>query len=225
MKKILTFLLAALMLVSLVACGANNSNNKKHDDNTSQNETKKPDDTKNAATPDEIEAAIAKAIGKEYLCDTDISAEDLSLKWDLDMTKIESYVAKENAISSVNLDVVVVLKCKEGYTDTAVEKLNQHYGQFVNYIYQYPFSVAKVTGGRLYRNGDILALIVAGASPADDATSEDEAKLAVEEYTKIDTAIKLYFSDLKNLAVVPEDNGGFSFDDGGFNYDDGPLVG
>lgn len=219
MKKVIAFILAALMLVSLAACSSNSGKDNKKPDNRN-------DGKLTEAAPSEIDAAVAKALGKGYLCDTDIDKDTLANTIGLDLTKIDSYTAKQNSIASVNLDCVIVLKVKDGYADEAVKHLNEYYAQLVDYVRQYPFGVAKVEGAKLYKNGNTIALILAGDPGADDITAEAEAKLATAEYKKIDDAVKGWF-DLKNLAVMPkEDNGG---NGGGFiesnDMEGGGLIG
>lgn len=192
MKKLVLILLSLVMVFSMAACGQNGNDNKGKADIT--------------ATPDEIEQKIAEAIGKDnYLCDTDIDKDWLQNSYQLDMSKIESYVAKQNSISSVNVDTVIVLKVKDGYADDAVKALNENYEQLVSYIRQYPFGTAKVLNGRLYQSGNYVVYVIAGASyEGEDA--EAEAKLATSEYAKIDEALKGVFGTLpKNLAVAQED--------------------
>ena len=73
-----------------------------------------------------IEKTIADAVGADnYLCNTDIEENWLKNYYGFDMSKIEEFIAKQNAISSVNLDTVLVLKVSDDYVDTAVELLNQ----------------------------------------------------------------------------------------------------
>lgn len=147
---------------------------------------------------------------------------------DIDLSQIESYSAKQTAITAVYLDTVLVMKCKSGYADTAVDILNENYARTISYIRQYPFSVAKVEGARLYKIGDIVMFIMAGDDAPSDASAEDEAKLAASEYEKIDNTIKALFGSVpKNLAVITEpeivDNGeGF---DGGFVFDEDEFDG
>lgn len=191
MKKFLLLFLSAAIILSLAACGKGADNG-----------------GTTTATPAEIEQKIADAIGKDnYLCDTEIDKDWLQSTFQLDMSKVESYVAKQNSIGSVNPDTVVILKTKDGYADDAVKALNTYFAQIVDYIRQYPFGTAKVMNARLYQSGDYVIYIVAGAS-YDGEDSEAETKLAVSEYAKIDEAIKSVFGTLPdNLAVVPEDDG------------------
>ncbi len=191
MKRIVIFLMTSAILLSAAACG---TSGKKANGIT--------------ATPAEIEQKIADAVGKDnYLCDTEIDKDWLESSWQLDMSKVESCVAKQNSIGSVNPDTVIVLKTKDGYADDAVKALNTYYAQTVDYIRQYPFGTAKVMNARIYQYDDYVLYIIAGAS-YDGDDSEAEAKLAVSEYAKIDTALKDLFGTLpSNSAVVPEDDG------------------
>lgn len=218
-KKIALILLSLVMALGIVACGKA-TDNKKTDDNGKGNTTV-------TATPAEIEQKIADAIGKDnYLCDTEIDKDWMQNSFQLDMSKVESYVAKQNSIASVNPDTVIVLKTKDGYADEAVKLLNESFAQMVSYIRQYPFGTAKVMNGRLYQSGNYVIYVIAGAS-YDGEDTEAEAKLATSEYAKIDEAVKSVFGTLpKNSAVVPEDdgnNGGLIVPDD--NNGDAPIVG
>lgn len=203
-KKIALIFLSILMIFSFAACGkgTNDNNDNKNDDNGKNN-------TVVTATPAEIEQKIAEAVGNDnYLCNVDIDEDWLKNIYRLDTSKIESYVAKQNSIGSVNPDTVIVLKTKDGYADEAVKAINEGYDQIVSYIRQYPFGTAKVLNARLYQSGDYVIYVIAGAS-YDGEDAEAENKLAVSEYAKIDEVIKSVFGKLpKNSAVVPEDNGG-----------------
>lgn len=193
MKKFLLLFLSAAIILSLAACG-------KGADNGGGSTT---------MTPAEIEQKIADAVGKDnYLCDTEIDKDTLQNVYRLDLSKVESYAAKQNSVASVNPDTVIVLKAKDGYAADAVKALNEGYAQIVDYIRQYPFGTAKVLNARIYQSGDYVVYIIAGAS-YDGEDSEAEAKLAAAEYAKIDEAVKSVFGTLpNNSAVVPEDNGG-----------------
>ncbi len=199
-KKIALILLSLVMALGIVACGKA-TDNKKTDDNGKGNTTV-------TATPAEIEQKIADAVGKDnYLCDTDIDKDWLQNSFQLDMSKVDSYVAKQNSISSVNPDTVIVLKVKDGYADEAVKALNTSFAQVVDYIRQYPFGTAKVLNARIYQSGNYVMYILSGAS-YDGEDSEAENKLAVSEYAKIDEAVKSVLGTLpNNSAVVPEDDG------------------
>ena len=204
MKKFIALFLAALMLLSFAACSANQNNNGKNNESTNTNESKKDTPAKTDKTPAEIETAIAKALGDGYLATVDIPEDEIALSalGYLDLTKVRTYVAKQAVVSSVDPDTVVIVECEDGYADEAVAKLNESFAQTVSYIRQYPFGVAKVEGARLYKVGNIVMLIIAGAS-FEGEDKEAEAKLAVEEYKKVDAAVTEIFGSLpENLAEL-----------------------
>ena len=217
-KKIALILLSLVMAFSIASCGKATDNNKT-DDNGKGNTTI-------TATPAEIEQKIADAIGKDnYLCDTDIDKDWLQNSFGFDLSKIESYAAKQNSVSSVNPDTVIILKVKDGYAEEAVKILNTSYSQMVDYIRQYPFGTAKVLNARIYQSGNYVMYILAGAS-YDGEDSEAENKLAVSEYAKIDEAIKNIFGSLpNNSAVVPENDGSAGGQISSDDNDDMPLLG
>lgn len=215
LKRILVAALAALMLIGCVACNNNSSNpgdgTKKDQTTASPDSTKKPEDTKKAdvnLTPAEIEKKIADAVGADnYLCMVDCDPEYLFNYYGLDRDKVEAVVAKESTITSVNLDKVIVMKVKDGYADAAVEALNKSYAQTVGYIRQYAFGVQKVLNARIVNEGNYVIFALAGAS-YDGEDSEAELKLAEAEYAKIDAALsEIFGGEIKNLAVVPADDG------------------
>ena len=112
MKKFLLLFLSAAIILSLAACG-------KGADNGGDSTT---------MTPAEIEQKIADAVGKDnYLCDTEIDKDTLQNVYRLDLSKVESYAAKQNSVASVNPDTVIVLKAKDGYAADAVKALKAHY--------------------------------------------------------------------------------------------------
>ena len=217
MKRIILIFMSLIMIFSFAACNKGAGDKKAEDNNSG-------DISAVTVTPAEIEQKIAAAVGSEnYLCDTEIDKDWLQNSFGLDLSKVESYSAKQNSISSVNPDTVIVLKTKDGYANEAAEILNTSFEQMVGYIRQYPFGAEKVLNARLYQSGDYVIYVIAGASyDGDDA--EAEAKLAVAEYEKIDEAIEGIFGALpENLAVALEDDGSA----GGLTVpdDDTPVLG
>lgn len=259
MKKITLTLITAAMLLAFAGCSQNNSGSIDSSSQTSQatgTDTSKADDNADSTASDtsentdsntdvsaaDIEKKIADAIGDNYLCDTDFEEDWFKNYYGFDMSQIDEYVAKQNSISAVNPDTVIVLKVKDGYADTAVDLLNTAYAQQVSYIRTYAFSVQKVMNARIFKNGNYVIYALAGAS-YEGEDSQEELKLAETEYAKIDAAVESVFGSVpENLAVVPEDDGssnrGFFdvtfegsddyYDYSGtsdFNYDDMPVVG
>lgn len=244
MKKILTIALAASLILTFAGCSNNansgnsssssssssksdnNSSSKSDSSSTADKPDVKPDENK-SVSPEEVEKAIAKALGEGYLSTDDVPKDEMisTVMADIDFSQVESYVLKRAVVSAVNPDIIAVMKCKSGYADTAVKLLNERYAQTLDYSRLYTFSVPKVEGARLYKFGDTVIFVIGGAS-AYETSAEDEAKLAVSEYEKIDNAIKSLFGNLpENLVVVSEpdeNNGGFNFND---SDSDLPIIG
>ena len=221
MRKIELVILAGVMALSLSACAGNKDTQQEtttQQTATQQNETqtqketdKNSDNKKNASDSvsiKSIEDAVVQAIGEEnYLCDVEKDKTMLFARLELDESQIVEYIAKENSISSVHLDQIMIFKVKDGYADTVVDKINDDFAQTVSYVRQYPFGVAKVLNARLYKSGDYVVFVLAGAD-YDGEDSEAEEKLAEEEYAKIDKAMEGIFGEVpENLLVIPEDDG------------------
>ena len=212
MKRILTGIMALIMIFSATAAVSAADLAKVGTDNSvTVTDTAKTADTavkksKSKNSPAKVEKQIKKAIGsKNYNCNTKISEKKLSETYGLNMKKIKSYVAKESSVPSVYLDEVIVLKVKKGYADTAVKKLNKAFAQKVDYVRQYPFSVAKVMNARIYKSGNYVAFVLAGKEPSDNMSSKKAAKLAKSEYKKTDKAWqKIFGKKAKNYAVIPK---------------------
>lgn len=219
MKKSILIVFLLIIVLSFSACQKNNSSNDTSSDKSATV----------TLSPEEIKDKIADAVGADnFLCDTEIEEFYLTNSYGFDLSKIESYVALQNSISSINPDTIIILKTKDDYADTAVDAINTIYAQSVSYIRQYPFNTAKVLNAKLYSEADYVIYVIAGAS-YDGEDSEEENRLAVSEYEKIDEAIKDIFGKLpENKAVVPEDTGsagGLIVPDESNDEDSVPLLG
>ena len=221
MRKIELAILAGVMALSLSACAGKKDTpqetttqqtaTQQNETQTTQKETDNSDNKKNdndGVSIKSIEDAVVNAIGEEnYFCDVEKDRTMLFARLELDESQIVEYIAKENSISSVHLDQIMIFKVKDGYADTVVEKINDDFAQTVGYVRQYPFGVAKVLNARLYKSGDYVVFVLAGAD-YDGDDSEAEEKLAEEEYAKIDKAMEEIFGTVpENLLVIPEDDG------------------
>ena len=220
-RKIELVILAGVMALSLSACAGKKDAQQEtttQQTTTQQNETqtqketdKDSDNKKNdsdSMSIKSIEDAVVQAIGEEnYLCDVEKDKTMLFARLELDESQIVEYIAKENSISSVHLDQIMIFKVKDGYADTVVDKINDDFAQTVSYVRQYPFGVAKVLNARLYKSGNYVVFVLAGAD-YDGDDSEAEEKLAEVEYAKIDKTMEGIFGAVpENLLVIPEDDG------------------
>lgn len=202
MKKLFAGLLIMMMVLSLVACGGSENGGENGGENNNAIEN---------PTPEDIENAIINAIGEDaYLCDKVIDEEEmpLTIMADIDLTKVEAYIGKQNSITAVNHDCLVILQCKDGYEDEVIHTLNVNYSAICGYVRLYPFGTIKVQNARLYKIDNYVIFVIAGANLEDeDATDAEVAAKVDEEYAKIDEAIKGVFGKLTdNLAEEVEDD-------------------
>ena len=206
MKKLIAILLAVLTLVSLTACAGSNGGPVPTETQKTPETTKAPE--KPAPTPAELEAAIAAAIGDGYNATVDVPEEEIwscALR-DADLTKLDSYVAKQSTVPSLYQDSVVIAKCKdEAYADELVRQYNDFFDQSVNYSGMYPMEPQKILRARIYKVGDLVMYLVAGRSADEKMDDAQQAALAEAEYEKIDAVIRDLFGFLpENLAVLKE---------------------
>lgn len=191
MKKFFAVVCSALTLAScaaaLASCGGNN------------------EPVNVETSPSEILSKLKEKLGDGYQCDGAISAESLASYYALDTDSITAFAAEESTLSFRHPDVVIILEVKDGYAEEAIDSLNEAFDQKASYSFMYSVEVSKVQGTRLYNSGNYVALITAGASGGIETTEEEEAKLAVEEYKKVDEAWKEIFGSVpENKVKVPD---------------------
>lgn len=194
MKRILTFALALVMVLSLAACGS------KSDDNNKE-------DTAVDMTAQEIMDTLKEKLGDSFDCDTVEEEGRLSGYYGLDMEQVESWAAMSNSDSSLNASTAVIVKVKEGYTDDAAALLQTGYDQALGYARMYNMDLQKVLQARLFANGNYVALLILGAAGDWEASEEEQAKFAADEATKVDAVWSGIFGSAENAIVIPEDNG------------------
>ncbi|MBO4213845.1 MAG: hypothetical protein IKX99_05175 [Lachnospiraceae bacterium] len=200
MKKIVAGLLIMMMVLSLVACGGSENGGENGGENNNVIEN---------PTPEDIENAIIDAIGADaYYCDKVIDEEEmgLTIMADIDLTKVEAYIGKQNKVTAVCHDCLVVLQCKDGYEDEVIPILNVNYSAICGYVRLYPFGTAKVQAARLYKIRNYVIFVIAGKDLDGDASETEVAENVEAEYAKIDEAIKGIFGELpENLAEEVDD--------------------
>lgn len=203
MKRILSFVLALALALSLTACGGKADGGKDKKDVT--------------MTAQEIMDTLKEKLGDSFECDVDGTEDSMSSYWGLDMSKVESWAAESNSNSSLNMDCAVVLKVKDGYAAEVAAALQKAFDQVVGYARMYNMDLQRVLQGRLYSNGAYVALIIEGQKPDESAGAEEQAKFAADEAGKVDSAWKALFGSAGNALVVPDesDSGSDGFDLGG----------
>lgn len=210
MKRILTFVLALAMALSLAACGG------KADDNNGKTDVD--------MTAQQIMDTLKEKLGDSFDCDVTEDEARMSGYWGFDMDKIEDWAAMSNSNSSLNSSTAVIVKVKDGYAQDAAALLQTGYE---HYSRMYNMDLQKVLQARLFVNGNYVALLILGAQGDWEASDEVQAKFAAEEAAKADEAWSGIFGSADNSITVPEDNGsnnGGFFDMGDDELPDGEIM-
>ena len=200
MKRILTFVLALSMALSLAACGSKTDDNKKNN-------------TEVTMTAQEIMDTLKEKLGDSFECDTAESEDRMSGYWGLDMSRVESWAAMGNSNSAINPSAAVILKVKDGYAQEAAALLQTGYEQILSYSRMYNMDLQKVLQARLFISGNYVALLILGATGDWQLSDEELARFAAEEAVKVDEAWSGIFGSADNSITIPEDDGN---NNGGF---------
>ena len=202
MKRILTFVLALSMALSLAACGGKADDNKKNDNNTEV-----------TMTVQEIMDTLKEKLGDSCECDTAESEDRMSGYWGFDMDKVEDWAAMGNSNSAINPSAAVILKVKDGYAQDAAALLQTDYEQILSYSRMYNMDLQKVLQARLFISGNYVALLILGATGDWQLSDEELARFAAEEAVKVDEVWRGIFGSADNGITIPEEddsnNGGF----------------
>ena len=213
MKRILTFLLAVVMVFSLAACGS------KADDSSGKTDVD--------MTAQEIMDTLKEKLGDSFGCDVAETEDNIGGYWGLDMGQVESGASMSNSNSAINPSAAVILKAKDGYAQDAAALLQTGYEQILSYSRMYNMDLQKVLQARLFVNGNYVALLILGATGDWQLSDEELARLAAEEAAKVDETWSGIFGSADNSITVPEDdgssNGGF-FDMGDDELPDGEIM-
>ena len=216
MKRILTFVLALSMALSLAACGGKADDNKKNDNNTEV-----------TMTAQEIMDTLKEKLGDSFECDTAKSEDRMSGYWGFDMDKVEDWAAMGNSNSAINPSAAVILKVKDGYAQDAAALLQTGYEQILSYSRMYNMDLQKALQARLFVNGNYVVLLILGATGDWQLSDEELARFAAEEAAKVDAVWSGIFGSADNSITIPEDdgssNGGF-FDMGDDELPDGEIM-
>ena len=213
MKRILTFVLALSMALSLAACGG------KADDNKGKTEV--------TMTAQEIMDTLKEKLGDSFGCDVAETEDNISGYWGLDMGQVESWASMSNSNSAVNSSYAVIVKVKDGYAQDAAALLQTGYEQILSYSRMYNMDLQKALQARLFVNGNYVVLLILGATGDWQLSDEELARFAAEEAAKVDAVWSGIFGSADNSITIPEDdgssNGGF-FDMGDDELPDGEIM-
>lgn len=215
MKRILTFVLALSMALSLAACGGKADDNKKNN-------------TEVTMTAQEIMDTLKEKLGDSFDCDMTEDENRMSGYWGFDMDKVEDWAAMSNSNSAMNPSTAVIVKVKDGYAQDAAALLQTGYEQVLSYSRMYSMDLQKVLQARLFVSGNYVALLILGAQGDWELNDEEQAKFAAEEAAKVDEVWSSIFGSADNSITIPEDDGssnGFNMEDDLEGLDGEPMIG
>ena len=214
MKRILTFVLALSMALSLAACGSKTDDNKKNN-------------TEVTMTAQEIMDTLKEKLGDSFGCDVAEAEDNIGGYWGLDMEQVESWASMSNSNSAVNSSYAVIVKVKDGYAQDAAALLQTGYEQILSYSRMYNMDLQKVLQARLFVNGNYAAQLILGTTGDWQLSDEELARFAAEEAVKVDEAWSGIFGSADNSITIPEgdgsSNGGF-FDMSDDELPDGEIM-
>lgn len=147
---------------------------------------------------------IKKELGSSYTCDNVCSRTDLE-NVGFDMRYIDSFAYENNAISSINADIAIIVKAKNGYADKAADIMQEYYEQIYNTMQLYSADLYRVEQARIFVSGDYAALLILGGYGDWEQTEEEQSEFAFSEAIKVDNAWKKIFGSIpENRAEIPE---------------------
>lgn len=169
-KRFLASLLAAVMLVSLAACGNVGK------DNETQNGQSQVDET---VSIDTIHEKIKEAYGDDYLPTKMLSEDEIQAYYGIEPEWCEEMIA-EIPMISVHVDTLIAIKAKEEYVTNVVDAVNAYAETLKNDTMQYPSNLLKIQGSTVLTKEPYVFFIMLGTISAEEEEQEDTAQ--VEAY-------------------------------------------
>ena len=89
----------------------------------------------------------------------------------------------------------------------------------------YNMDLQRVLQGRLYINGNYVALLIEGQKADESVSAEDQAKFAAEEAAKVDSAWTALFGSVNNSIVIPAEGDDSGNASGLIGFEDDGMLG
>lgn len=121
-----------------------------------------------------IKKAVTDALGENYWPNTAIPAEMLEGTFGITADMYDDYMAEMPMIST-NVDMLIVVKPKEGQLQAVEDALNAYRDMMVEDTMQYPMNVGKIQASRIERIGDYVCFVQLGADVMNVLEQGDEA--------------------------------------------------
>ncbi len=127
---------------------------------------------------EDLKTAVTDALGENYWPDTAVEPDVLEMLFGITSDMYDDYLA-EMPLISTNVDMLVVVRAKEGQADTVESLLTAYRESKVNSTMQYPMNIGKIQASRVERLGDYVCFVQLGADTMEAAEESDEAVIAM----------------------------------------------
>lgn len=129
-----------------------------------------------------LRAAVAEAVGEEnYWADMPMDPEMLQVVYQIGADTYEDYMA-ESPMISTNVDTLIIVKAKEGQTDTVYDALSAYREGLVSDTMQYPMNLGKIQASRVEKIGNYVIFVqLGGETPDDEAAAITQCQEANEK--------------------------------------------
>lgn len=121
-----------------------------------------------------IKKAVTDALGENYWPNTAVPAEMLEGTFGITADMYDDYMAEMPMIST-NVDMLIVVKPKEGQLQAVEDALNAYRDMMVEDTMQYPMNVGKIQASRIERIGDYVCFVQLGADVMNVLEQGEEA--------------------------------------------------
>lgn len=174
-KKLSACLLAAIMLVSLAACGNGGKDNETQGGNAQNGQTQVND----TVSIDTVHQKIKEAYGEDYFPDMMLSEDEIQAYFGIEPEWCEEFIA-EIPMISVRVDTLIAIKAKKEYVTNVIDAVNAYAETLKNDTMQYPSNLLKIQASTVLTMDPYVFFIMLGTISMEEEEQEDAAQ--VEAY-------------------------------------------
>lgn len=181
MKKIISLLCAGVLALGVfTGCASGNEKNESYE----------------SGKLSEILAEVKESFGDMYFPNVSYDAEHIETMYGIKPDSYEEAFAEVPMIN-VNIDTFIGVEAKEGKVEEVRAALDAYRDKAINVDLQYPMSLLKLKGSKVYTRGNYVFFICIAQLPDElmESTDEEAQIKAIEEGN--DKAIEVINSILK----------------------------
>ncbi len=210
MKKLLVMMCVGLLTLGLVACGGEDNAQGSQSSEQQSSEQQSSESSQPAETPEEsqsgeseeaplgtvvnghdylegwteemnpIRTAVVEDQGENYWATMPLTPDLLEMQLGITPDMYDDYIAEMPAMSA-HVDMLVVIKAKEGQVAAVEEILNAYRDNNVNNSMQYPMNMGKVQASKVETIGNYVCFVQLGG---DTMAAEENGEEAVIEHCR-----------------------------------------